>query len=197
MRRWKQASKNSVAPEEFFRDILGVPPHLPPPPTRTNYFHRSSLAQFWYEQSEFESALRLFIALNSPPAEQYRNIRRALDRVGVDWDIKGRHIERSYISTAREYVRETINSKLWLTLPRVVPTLDSTTVEGVWGCYSLLHAMYLMLFLDIASRGMRIVQCEKCETLFYTELERGRYCSALCENRARALRAYHKKKGRT
>ena len=70
-------------------------------------------------------------------------------------------------------------------------------VEGVWGCYSLLSAMYLMLFLDIANRNTRIVQCEKCGTLFYSGLERVRYCSAECENPARALRAYHRKKGRS
>ena len=195
LKKWKHLSENSPTPEEFFRETLGVPPLLPPPPTPTRDFHESSLANFWFEQSEFELTVRLVTALNSHPGEQYRNIRRALNRVGVDWG--GRHTERWYVTRAIEQVRETMNSELSLTPPRVVPTLDFNAIEGVWGCYSLHQAMYLMLFLDIASRGMRIAQCEKCETLFYTQRERGRYCSALCENRARALRAYHNKKGRS
>jgi hypothetical protein len=193
LKRWEKASLNSVAPEEFFRKTLGVAPLLPAPAMPAKYFYRGSLANFWHEQSTFELALRLYTALSSPAAERYRNIRRALARVGVDWAISE---EGRYITEAREYVRKTINDRLSLTEPRVVYEIESSALEGVWGCYSLIHAMYLMLFLDIASRSARIVQCEKCGTLFYTELQRGRYCSATCENRARALRAYHQKKGK-
>ncbi len=70
---------------------------------------------------------------------------------------------------------------------------SGSTIAGVWPCYSLLEAMYLMLFLDIASCGVRIAQCEKCLKLFYTDRKKGKYCSAICENRARALRAYYRR----
>ena len=51
----------------------------------------------------------------------------------------------------------------------------------------------MMLLLDITSRGARIAQCEKCAKLFYTDREKGKYCSTVCENRARALRAYYRR----
>jgi hypothetical protein len=213
LKTWQQASAKSSSPEDVFSKTFGRVPLLPPGGNPQDYFRRYQLDQFWREQSEFELALRLSGALNSVPSERYRNIRRALTIVGTDWKIRrgsisgfgldelpllglqGQGVELQYINAALYFVRHTINSHLSMTTPRIVPKLGSVAVEGVWGCYSLLGAMYLMLFLDIASRGMRIVQCEKCGTLFYSDLARVRYCSFNCENQARALRAYYRKKG--
>jgi len=142
--------------------------------------------------------MRLSSALNSPPPDQYRNLRRTLSSLDLDWKIRGRDVEKQCLKRARDLVISTLNSQLKFMQPRTVWTpkaANGATLTGVWGCYSLLEAMYLMLFLDIAGGGAKIVQCEKCGALFYTERERGKYCSAKCENRARALRAYHKKKG--
>jgi hypothetical protein len=215
LKEWSKASSKSPSPEEHFRAMLGQVPLLPLPATPRDDFHAYPLKQFWQEQSNFELALRLCSALNSTSTDLYQNIRWALNNAGVDWQIEHGHIsgvglrdlpllghrglstKLQYVNAAVHFVRNTINSHLSLTVPRVVPALDSAAVTGVWGCHSLLDAMYLMLFLDVASRGTRVVQCEKCGTVFYTELESGRYCSALCENRARALRAYHNKKGRS
>ena len=213
LKAWEKASAKSSSPEEVFRKILGEVPLLPPLGKPQDDFRCYRLDQFWQDQSEFELALRLSAALNSAPSELYRNIRRALAIVGTNWQfrhgsifgfgldklpllgLQGQGVELQYINAALHFVRHTINSHLSITTPRIVPKLGSVAVEGVWGCYSLLGAMYLMLFLDIASRGMRIVQCDKCGTLFYSDLARVRYCSFNCENQARALRAYYRKKG--
>ncbi len=199
LRQWKKASSASPSPEGHFRSMLGEVPLLPDPaePEKDD-FYTYPLKQFWEAQSKFELALRLYSALSSSPADQYSSIRRTLQTLDLNWKIGGRNIERQYVERAREFVISTLNLQLEFMQPRIVwdpQAANGATLMGVWGCYSLLEAMYLMLFLDIASRGTRIVQCEKCGALFYTDLERGRYCSATCENRARALRAYHKKKG--
>ena len=204
LREWKNASQNSPAPEEYFRSRLGSVPLLPDPPAPQDHYYSYSLKQFWANQSDFELALRLHTAIDSR-SDQFQRIRRTLAVKGVRWDIKGRNIERLYTERAREFVISTLNGHLQLMRPRVarVPAYltnfaanMSTTVTGVWGCYSLLESMYLMLFLDIVGGSGRIAQCEKCHTLFYTALDKGKYCSPVCENRDRALRAYHKKKGR-
>jgi hypothetical protein len=213
IKAWEKASAKSSSPEIVFGKTLGEVPLLPPPGKPQDDFIYYRLDEFWRRQSEFELALRLDGALNSAPAERYSKIRRALKIVGTDWDIRhgsisgfgldelpllglmGQGVESQYINAAVHFVRNTVNWNLSITTPRLVRKLDSVAVEGVWGCYSLLGAMYLMLFLDIAHRNTRIVQCEKCGSLFYSDLERVRYCSAGCENRDRALRAYYRKKG--
>jgi predicted RNA-binding Zn ribbon-like protein len=113
----------------------------------------------------------------------------------VQWKIQGRNVEGQYINRARDFLATTVNQHLVAMSPRIARAPNSTDVTAVWGCYTLLQAMYLMLFLDIAGWTGRITQCEKCHSLFYTVLKRTRYCTTECENRARALRAYHKKKG--
>ena len=193
--RWKELYAKSPSPENYFRETLGVVPLLPDLPKPQPWFVRFPLEEFRREQSEFELTLRLYTALSSAPVDQCKKIQQTLAMFDLNWNIKGGNVERQYVRDAIDFVRDQVNSRLHLTVPRVVRTLDSTTVEGVWGCYSLLQAMYLMLFLDIASRGTRIVQCDKCSKLFYSGLQRGKYCSPECENRARALRSYHKKKG--
>ena len=196
LKLWKKLASMSRSPEEHFRAMLGEVPLLADPPAPRNDFHSYPRALFWKEQSDFELVLRLRAALDQGTG-QVQKIQRILKAKGVRWDLKGRNIERRYIECAREFVINAMNSRLRTMQPRVARLPNSGKVTGVWGCYSLLEAMYLMLFLDIASWWSgRISQCEKCHRLFYTALERGKYCSPLCENRARALRAYHNRAAR-
>jgi len=192
LKEWKKASRISIPPEKHFRDTFGEVPLLPDRPTPRDFFDRYPVKQFWDAQSDFELALRLHGALNSP-TDRGRNIQRILLDKDVQWNLKGPNVERLYIKRAWEFVTNKVNSNLIAMTPRLFKDLNSTTVSAAWPCYSLLEAMYLMLFLDIAGRGARIAQCEKCMTIFYTALDRGKYCSSECENRARALRAYHRK----
>jgi len=192
--KWEEVSAQRNSPEEHFRAILGQVPLLPPPPIPQDLYHCYNLKQFWEAQSRFELALRLSSALNSP-TDQLAEVQRALRRMDEKWNFEGPNAERSYIRRAQGLVFETLNSSLQTMPPRVTRDLSSATaIAGVWPCYALLDAMYLMLFLDIASRGARIAQCEKCARLFYTDREKGKYCSTVCENRARALRAYHRRR---
>ena len=193
-REWTKASPKSPAPEEHFRSTLGVTPLLPDPPLPQEEFYAWPLKLFWEEQFRFELALRLHSALASG-GDLVPKFQRVLAAKGLHWDIKGTNRERQYIAQAQEAVRGIVNEHLLEMQPRIARVPGSTTVAGVWGCYSLLQAMYLMLFLDIAGWSGRIAQCEKCHTLFYTALDKGKYCSPLCENRARALRAYYTRKG--
>jgi len=192
---WRKASPRSPSPEEHFRSTLGEVPLLPDAPAPQDDYYAYPFKQFWRAQSEFELALRLYNALDSR-TDQLKKIRQALAAKEVQWKIQGRSIERQYINRAKEFVRTTVHTHLALAQPRIAWVPGSTRLTGVWGCYTLLQAMYLMLFLDVAGWSGRIVQCEKCHSLFYTALDRGKYCSPACENRARALRAYHNKKGR-
>jgi hypothetical protein len=191
--KWKNMAAKSPVPEEHFRSTLGEVPLLPSAPTlQDDDYYCCSRSLFWGYQSEFEMALRLHSALESP-TDQIGKIRRTLSAKGTQWNIRGQNIERQYINRARQVVMTTVNKHLQLMSPRLARSPGGSTVTAVWGCYTLLQAMYLMLFLDIAGWSGRIVQCEKCHSVFYTGLDRVKYCSPVCENRARALRAYHKK----
>jgi hypothetical protein len=194
-KRWKEKVKKSPVPEVFFPDQCGIAPLLPPSLTPQWSYIRTPLEEFWRDQNEFELTLRLYAALHSGRPNRFTKIKQVLAMFDVKWKIEGNNVERKYIRKAIDYVRDGMNDKLKFDVPRVIRALDGSTVEGIWGCYSLLEAMYLMLFLDIASRNARILQCEKCSRLFYSGRERGKYCSTTCENRARALRSYYKKKG--
>jgi hypothetical protein len=193
-RQWQGLASNSPSPENHFRSTLGQVPLLPNPPVPQNLFWAYPLKKFWKDQSEFELALRLHSAMGAR-TERLQKIRRSLTATGTQWNITGRNSEIQHVERARDCVRTTVNSHLSLMQPRIARVLNSDRVTGVWGCYSLLEAMYLMLFLDIAGWSERIAQCEKCHSLFYTALKKCKYCSPICENRARALRAYHNKKG--
>jgi hypothetical protein len=197
-REWKKRASKSPSPEEHFRSTLGDVPVLPKPPAPQGGedFYGYSLALFWLQQSEFELALRLHTALGSRN-KQLEEIQLRLALAGVQWEIRGRNIEREYINRARDFVMTTINKHLRAMSPRVSRVPGSSSVTAVWGCYTLLEAMYLMLFLDIAGWNGQIVQCEKCHSVFYSALQRGKYCSTKCENRARALRSYYKKAAAT
>jgi hypothetical protein len=192
-KKWKKLASKSPSPERHFRSVLGQVPLLPDPPTPQDDFYSYPLTQFWRAQVEFELALRLHAAL-ADRIDRVRGIQQILAAREMKWDVKGPNIERQYVDRARKLVMTTVNLHLSVLQPRVARVPNSGVVTGVWGCYSLLEAMYLMLFLDIAGWRGRIAQCEKCGSLFYTELERGKYCSPNCENRARALRAYHRKR---
>jgi hypothetical protein len=194
LREWQEASSMSPAPEEYFRSTFGEVPLLPHSPVPQDLFWDCPLSQFWSEQSEFELTLRLHSSLASG-RDQFPKIRQALALVHEKWDIKGRNIEGQYVERAREFVRTKVNSHLRSMQPRIAKVPNRARITGVWGCYSLLEAMYLMLFLDIAGWTARITQCERCGSLFYTTLERTQYCSLLCENRARALRSYYRRRG--
>jgi hypothetical protein len=193
---WKSLKSKSPDPQEYFRMKLGNAPLLPDYPPPEEQFYTYPLNDFWKAQSDFELAVRLHVALDSGSG-QSQKIQGILRQKKVIWDLKGANVERQYIDRARILVIDTMNSHLSRMQPRVaqLPSRSSSALTGVWGCYSLLEAMYLMLFLDIAGRMGRIMECEKCGLPFYTTLDKGKYCSSVCENRARALRAYHKKKG--
>jgi hypothetical protein len=195
LKAWSGRVKVSPAPEVYFPASLGIVPLLPSPLTPQSAYVRTSVSDFWRDQAEFNLTLRLHSALCAPPSDQYNSILRILSAAGISWSIKGPDVERRYVRNAIDYVRDQMNSNLDMTTPTITRALDGSTVRGVWGCYSLLEAMYLMLFLDIASRNAKIVQCEKCSRLFYSSRQKGKYCSPECENRARALRSYYKKKG--
>ncbi len=178
---WRKLSGKSPEPPTYFRNSLNIDAMLPPRPHRGIAFHAVSLERFWRLQSEYELTVRLVSAVF---------IRRAFAIAEVRCDARN---DRELIEEATEHVKPTINRYLDRMSPRIVRTPNRRSIEGFWACYSLLQALYLMLFLDIASRGVRIVSCEKCTRLFYADRERVMYCSPMCENRARALRAYHKK----
>ena len=203
-KKWKKLESKSPSPERHFRSTLGQVPLLPDPPTPQDHFYSCPLASFWKAQSEFELALRLHSALDSRPDQlagkanplaPHAKIQLILATKKQQWKIQGRNIERQYINRARDFVATTVNKHLEVMSPRIARVPNSTAVTAVWGRYTLLQAMYLMLFLDIAGWTGRITQCEKCHSLFYTVLKRTKYCSTKCENRDRALRAYYKKKG--
>ncbi len=193
---WKSLTATSPEPQEYFRAKLGTPPLLPDPPAPEDEFYSYPLAEFWRVQRGFELTLRLHTALEAS-ANQAQKVQQVLANMKIKWSVQGPDKERQYIDRARTQVITTMNAHLLTLQPRVagVPPASATAVTGVWGCYTLLEAMYLMLFFDIAGWRGRITQCEKCRSLFYTTLERGKYCTPVCENRARALRAYHNKKG--
>lgn len=192
--RWKSLATKSPSPDEYFRSKLGEVPLLPDAPEPEQEYYSYPLTAFWKAQSEFELALRLQLALNAR-TDQIQKIQRVLAVQKMKWDVKGPNEERQYVDRARNLVMTAMNSHLSRLQPRVARMPAAHAVTGVWGCYSLLEAMYLMLFFDIAAWSGRITQCEKCRSLFYTTLDRGKYCTPVCENRARALRAYHKRKG--
>jgi hypothetical protein len=191
--QWEEAASKSPSPEVHFRSTLGEV-LLPDPATPQDDHYGYSLKQFWKAQSDFELTLRLHAALDAP-TNRLQKIQRILAAKKAKCDARGPNRERQYVNVAREFVMTTMNSHLSTLQPRVARLPNTSSVTGVWGCYSLLQAMYLMLFLDIAGWSGRIAQCEKCQSLFYTALDRGKYCTPVCENRARALRAYHNKKG--
>ncbi len=193
---WKSLTKQSPAPHEYFRSRLGDAPLLPDQPEPEQQYYGYPLTAFWMAQSQFELALRLHTALDAR-TDQLQKIQQILAVKKIKWNVKGPNKERQYIDGARKLVIETMNSHLSTVQPRVarVPPRQAVEITGVWGCYSLLEAMYLMLFFDIAGWSGRIAQCEKCGSVFYTTLDKGKYCTPMCENRARALRAYHNKKG--
>jgi hypothetical protein len=194
LNQWKKLALKSPSPEEHFRSTLGEVPLLPGPPAPQDDFYEYQLVSFWEAQSDYEFTLRLSAALNAQEGQPLR-IQRTLAAREEQWDIHGRNRDRQYIERAREVVMSTLHRHLSVMQPRIARVPNSAAVTGVWGCYSLLQAMYLMLFLDIAGWSGRIAQCEKCHSLFYTALQKAKYCSPACENRARALRAYHKKAG--
>jgi hypothetical protein len=191
--QWQQAASKSPSPEVHFRSTLGEV-LLPDPATPQDDHYGYALKQFWKAQSDFELTLRLHSALGAQ-TDRLQRIQQTLGAKKLNWDVTGPNKERRYVNVAQKFVMTTMNSHLSTLQPRVARVPNTSAVSGVWGCYSLLKAMYLMLFLDIAGWSGRIAQCEKCRSLFYTAVDRGKYCTPVCENRARALRAYHNKKG--
>ena len=183
----------SPRPEKYFLDSLGVVPIFPDAPTPKHDFHEYPIERFWEAQSKFEFALRLQSALTaqSNPVDK---IKAMLAEIGINWEIKGPNAERQYIWRAQGMVADLINPQLVAMSPRIARA-PRMGLSGVWACYTLLQAMYLMLFLDIAGWAARIAECEKCHSLFYADRNKVRYCSPNCENRARSLRAYYRKKG--
>jgi hypothetical protein len=193
-KEWEKTALKSPSPEDHFRSMLGEVPLLPDPVTPQDDHYDYQLKQFWKAQSDFELALRLQAALDAP-TDRIQKIQQILAAKKKKCDLKGPNEERQYVDCARRFVMTTMNSHLKTLQPRIARVPHTGAVTGVWGCYSLLEAMYLMLFLDIAGWSGRIAQCEKCRSLFYTTLNKGKYCTPVCENRARALRAYHNKNG--
>jgi hypothetical protein len=192
LKQWKKVASKSPVPGEYFRSILGEVPLLPDLPSPQDDFYSYPLSLFWKAQSRFKLALQLHAAMNARTCRAQR-IHLILPAKEVQCDVKDANSERRYVDRARKVVMTIMNKQLRKMQPRVARMPNSGTVTGVWGCYSLLEAMYLMLFLDIAGWSGRIAECEKCHTLFYTALDRCRYCSPACENRSRSLRAYHRK----
>lgn len=200
LKHWKSLADKSPRPEKHFLDMLGTLPLLPDLANPEREFCSYSLSQFWEDQSEFEHVLRLQVALSSSARiqkiQQILGIKTAKPKGdGPAAKIENSVAEKRLLAQARKILMKTMNSHLATIPPRIAFDLKTGGISGVWGCHTLLQAMYLMLFLDIVGWGGRIAQCEKCNSLFYSALDKGRYCSAPCENRARALRAYHKKKG--
>jgi hypothetical protein len=192
---WKKLATKSPQPEEHFRSTLNEVPLLPNSPVPQNDFYRYPLSLFWKSQSEFELTLRLYVTLHAR-TDRRRKIQQVLAGKQMQWDIEGHNSERQYTERARQFVMTSVQLHLSEMRPRIAREPNSATgLRGVWGCYSLLEAMYLMLFLDIAGWSGRITQCEKCHTLFWTTLDKGKYCSPVCENQDRSLRAYHRRKG--
>ncbi len=194
LRQWKKTASRSPVPEVYFGSLLGEVPLLPDLPSPQDDHYEYSLRQFWRAQGDFEFSLRLHAALVAR-RDRLQKLKQVLATKETKCDFRGPNQERQYVNWAREFVMTTMNANLSTLQPRVARVPNTGAVTGVWGCYTLLEAMYLMLFLDIAGWTGRITQCEKCCLLFYTTLDRGNYCSPVCENRARALRAYHNRKG--
>lgn len=185
---WKKASAGSPDPAEFFEEV-GIKAQIPPRPQRCSAaFYECDLEQFQKLRSEYELTFRLALALQKADARTSA-IKSAVKNAGLEWKESGERL----LQKAIDHVRGTINDNLDLSSPRVVRTIDRRSVEGVWGCYSLLASLYLMLFLDLVGHAHTVVACQKCGKTFYADRPRVSYCSALCENRARSLRAYYKK----
>jgi len=172
----------------YFRESIGI--NLPSRPRRHSGFHSMSVKEFWTLQNDYELTVRLLSALQKPPEQRIGSVKRALAIADVLWTVK---TDQELTERATGYIKGKMNLYLKSMTPRVTRSVDRKNVEGVWACYTLYQALYLMLFLDIASRRSRIVTCQKCSRLFYADRERVTYCSEICENRARSLRAYHRK----
>ncbi|MGA7647764.1 MAG: hypothetical protein WBW01_14730 [Terriglobales bacterium] len=191
--QWETLRIKSPSPDEYFHSKLGEAPLLPVPPSPEEDFYSYPLTAFWKAQSEFELALRLHAALDAR-TDQLQKIKQILRVSKLKLKGSGPKEEHQYIDVAQTLVMKIMNVNLSTLQPRVVKVPNTRRVTSVWGCYSLLEAMYLMLFLDITGWRGRIAQCGKCGLLFYTTLDKGKYCTTVCENRARALRAYYQNK---
>jgi hypothetical protein len=189
---WRKLYADS-SPQDYFRSAMGIEALVPPRPRSEESigFHCFTLKQFWEEQQRFELAARLVAALAGPTSKRSDFIRRALAVAEKHWKTQ---TDKELLEKATGHVKHAMNKALNAMSPRIMRTLDRQKLDGVWGCYSLIQALYLMLFLDVASRNTRIVICEKCGKLFYGNQRDVSFCSYVCENRSRALRAYHRGK---
>jgi hypothetical protein len=187
---WHERSLLKKDSRNYFRDFIGINLSLPSRPRPASAFHLMSVKEFWTLQSDYELTVRLLSALQKPAEQRIGSIKRALAIAGAQWTVR---TDQELTERTTGYIKGKMNLYLKSMTPRVTRTMDRRNVEGVWACYSLYQALYLMLFLDIASRSSRIVTCQKCGRLFYADRERVTYCSEVCENRARSLRAYHRK----
>jgi len=186
---WGETSAGSPAPAQHFEEV-GIKAQIPTRPRHcSSAYCACDLDRFRKVQWEFELTFRLALAIREKADVRTSAIKTVLKNAGVGWKGSG----EALLQKAIDHVRSTINDNLDLSSPRVVRTINRRSVEAVWGCYSLLASLYLMLFLDLIG-AHRTVACRKCGMIFYADRSRVLYCSGLCENRARALRAYYKTK---
>jgi hypothetical protein len=62
--------------------------------------------------------------------------------------------------------------------------LEAGSISRTWQCRTLLEALYMMFFLDLA-QGRRILHCNNCGILFAESKRNVKFCGQRCETRHR------------